>query len=189
MKATTRSWIFAVSLALGLGAHASLSAQGLPIDGTASVTLGKIASSLATGQTLPVALLVDLSGVSGAAQGGLRTPAVLGGYQVEVSFDSKVVRFDGVSGGTANGFTTSPVSTNASVANATGKVRIVAAQTSQQSPRGLAQVATLLFTVRGAGSPAISAKPLSLSTAFQGNGAGPTSIPASIPRTRAGKVL
>jgi hypothetical protein len=166
-------------LVLGFAMAASpLLAQGPPISGTAHVILNADKTTIASAAQVTFSLSVDLSAVHGQGSSG-STSAVLGGYQIAVTFDKTLLHFTGATGGTSSGFTATPTFTNPTTANANGSVTLVASQSDSSSPTGLVSVATLVFNSINAGSASTSAAATSLSTAFQPPSFGPTSIPSS----------
>jgi|GEM_PF-1302478 len=156
----------------------SLLAQGTPISGTAQVTLSPSVTSLNMGSSVQATLRIDLTGVTGRDSSGASTPAVLGGYQVAVSFDRTMLQFTGATGGTSSGYTGTPTFTTPSTANTNGSVTVTASQADAAAPTGLVVVAVLNFTAIGPGTSNLNPTPGSLSTAFQLGAAG---SPALIP--------
>lgn len=156
-----------------------LRAQGPPINGTAQLSLSPAPGQGPVGSNFQVSVLIDLRNVTGNSPSNTPTPAVLGGYQIDVNFDTSRLRLDAVGGGTATGFMSAPTATNLSTANANGRVTIAAAQTNDSAPTGLVHVATLTFNGTNNGTAALSVAPRSLSSAAQGGAAGPTNIPGA----------
>lgn len=154
-----------------------LSGQGAPITGTAHLGASAPATG-AVGGNVDIRISVNLSDVRGTTGSGT-VPAVLGAYQIAVTFDTTRLRYVSASGGTSSGFTGAPTATNPSTANGSGKVTITAAQTSSTAPTGNVSVATLTFTALAPGSAAISASGVSLSSAFVPPSYGPSSIPST----------
>lgn len=155
----------------------SLFGQGAPINGTGQLRLTPNASAIPTGNAVNVTLGVDLTGVTGQGPSG-GTPAVLGGYQIVVSFDKTRLRFDSANGANAP-FNNAPTFTAPATANSSGSVTVVASQTSSSSPTGNVSVAILSFTSLTSGSASLAATANSLSSAFQPPGFGPASIASS----------
>lgn len=164
---------------IATGASLSLLAQGQPIVGTARVTLVPNPASGANDTNFQVSVFVDLSQVTGQSPGGTTTPAVLGGYQIDLDFDRTRLRLDAVGGGSSTGFNSAPTATNLTTANAAGRVTMAAAQTNPNAPTGLVHVATLTFHAIAEGNASLSVSPRSLSSAAQGGSAGPTNIPGT----------
>jgi len=131
------------------------------------VTVVASPGSGVVGAPVQVAVRVDLSSVMGRAPLGANVAAVLGAYQVKISFDKTLLRFDSVTGGTSDGYASPPITTDPSAANAAGAVTLAAAQASPNSPGGLVHVATLVFQALDHGAALITPTPLSLSTALQ----------------------
>ncbi len=150
----------AVAIAALLFPSRFLLAQGAPISGTASVTLSTNPSSLAVGGVVQATLRVDLSGVTGVSPSGSSTAAVLGGYQVSVTFDKARLRLDSAAGGSSTGYTAAPTYTSPGVANANGSVTLVASQTSTTAPTGNVTVAVLTFTRHRSGNRVSGGEPL-----------------------------
>ena len=169
----------ALAIAAGLLLPRLLLAQGAPISGTASVTVSPSPTSTAIGGTVQVTLQIDLTGVTGIGPSGSSTAAVVGGYQVSVTFDRTRLRFDSAAGGTSSGYTGAPTHTTPATANANGSVTLVASQTSSSAPTGKATVAVLSFTSIASGTAALAANPTSLVSAFQPPSSGPTGIPGT----------
>jgi hypothetical protein len=144
-----------------------LRGQGSPIAGAARVTLVASPDPGIVGSSLDVRLRIDLSGVTGRSPAGASVPAVLGAYQVRVTFDPARLRFDSASGGTSAGYAPPPITTDPAAANAGGAVTLAAAQTSSFSPTGLVHVATMTFQALDYGAATLAPTPLSLSTALQ----------------------
>ncbi len=142
-------------------------AQGGPVSGAAGVSLLPSAMPGVVGTPVTLTLRVNLSGVTGKSPAGASVPAVLGAYQVRVSFDKNLLRFDSASGGGATGYTSAPVYTDPGLANTNGAVTLAAAQTSPIAPTGLVPVATLTFQALAPGAAVLQPTPLSLSTALQ----------------------
>ncbi len=157
----------AVAIAGGILCCGSLAAQGPPISQTAQVTVSSSPTSPMVGSVVQISLRVDLSSVTGKAPDGSRTPAVLGGYQIDVSFDNARLRFDSASGGTSLGYTSAPTYTDPASANSSGTVTVVASQTSPDSPTGLVSVAVLSLTTLAPGTATLTANPTSLASAYQ----------------------
>jgi hypothetical protein len=154
-----------------------LMAQAGPISGTAVVGLISTSAKVLTpGARVPLSLRVDLTGVQGISAFGSVTPAVLGGYVMEITYDPTRLRLESIAGGKTPEFAGAPVYTNLTRANSDGRVRIAAAQTSSSGPSGLVEVAELTFTSITGTPVLVDAKPISLSSALQGPGVGPTSI-------------
>ena len=165
-------------LALSLVAP-PLFGQGAPISGSADLTLSPSPASAVVGGTVQVTLRVDLTGVTGKGPSGSSTAAVLGGYQIAVSFDKARLQFVSASGGASSGYTGAPTYTSPATANTGGTVTVVASQTSSSGPTGNVSVAVLSFTAIGSGTAALSAAASSLVSAFQ---LGPPAVgPAAIP--------
>src|SRR6185295_6255643 len=99
-------------------------AQGAPVSGAAGVSLLPGAIPGVVGTPVMLTLRVNLSGVTGKSPTGATVPAVLGAYQVRVSFDKNLLRFDSASGGTAAGYTSAPAYTDPGVANTNGAVAL-----------------------------------------------------------------
>lgn len=155
-------------------AAVQLFAQAGPISSEATVTLAPALTAIAPNASVDVPVRVDLTGITGT-NGNATVPAVLGGYQVEVTFDNSRLRLEGVNGGTALGFQGAPTFTNLEMANSRGRVILAAAQATGNGPTGLTHIATLKFVARSGGTAALSVKPASLSTARLGE-AGPVGI-------------
>ncbi len=168
-------------LALSLGASRPALAQGAPVTGSALVTASPNPSSATVGTSVLVTLRVGLAGVSGKSSSGTNTPAVLGGYQIRVSFDKTRLRFDSAAGGTSPGFTSTPVFSSPATANANGMVTLVASHTTPTAPTGEVTVAVLSFTTLAAGSASLASVALSLVSALQPGppAVGPTSVPGA----------
>lgn len=150
-----------------------LMAQGAPIDGSANIRIAATPS----GNNVQARITIDLTGVMGRSSTGAVTPAVLGAYQIRVTFDRNVLQLSDVGAGTSPGFNGAPTATNLSVANAQGNVLITHGQTNPDQPTGSVHVATLTFAFNSPGVTTIRVEPLSVSTALQG-GAGPASVSA-----------
>jgi len=175
----TNPFAFSVIFAAGILCRQGLLGQGPPITGTAQVGAVPAPLSTGVGATVQLGLSVDISGVTGRNPSGTTVPAVLGGYQITVSFDQTRLRFDSASGGASPGYTSAPTYTNAAIANAAGSLTLVASQTSATSPTGVISLATLSFTTLAAGTASIAANPVSVVSAYQ---PGPPSVgPAAIP--------
>ncbi|HUO83568.1 MAG TPA: hypothetical protein VM534_00505 [Thermoanaerobaculia bacterium] len=151
--------------------------QAGPFSGTAITGLAA-PTGAARGSDFTVELRVDLRGVSGKTTGGASTPAVLGGYQIEIAFDKTRVQYIEPAGGSTAQFASIPTATGAALANAEGSLVVAASQTSSSAPTGLVSVAVLTFRALADGNAAFTVDPLSLSSAFQGTGS-PASIPAT----------
>jgi len=168
----------AVVVALSLFAPAGLFAQGAPINGTAQMTGSPNSATTSAGGTIQLTLTIDLSGVTGQGPSG-STAAVLGAYQVAVAFDKNLVRFNSATGGASSQFSSSPVFTNPSTANANGSVSLTASQTNSSAPTGSVSIAVLNFTALASGTNTFTLSPTSLASAFQPPSSGPTSIPGN----------
>ena len=156
----------------------SASGQAAPINGTAEVTGTPVSDTVAVGASVVLRVAVDVNGVTGSTGTG-STPVVLGAYQISVTFDKTLLRFDSASGGTSSGFTGAPTATNAASANSSGKVTITGAQTSSTSPTGNVSVATLNFTALAQGSAGFNTSAVSLSSAYVPPSYGPAPIPST----------
>ena len=121
---------------------------------------------------------VDCTGVTGQTGAGT-VPVVLGAYQISITFDKDLLRYESAAGGTSSGFTGAPTATNASSANSAGKVTITGAQTSSTAPKGVVSVATLTFTALAPGAAAFSTTGVSLSSAYVPPSYGPAAIPST----------
>jgi len=159
-------------------ASPSLLAQAGPSSGTARVSIVASKTTLVPAQQMTATVWVDLSGVTGT-NGGARTPAVLGAYQISITFDPAQLRLDTVTGGLTQQFAFEPTSTNPVKANAEGKTTIVGSQTDGSAPTGKVSVARLTFSAIGSGTTALGVTPVSLSSAFQIPGYGPVLLPAT----------
>jgi hypothetical protein len=176
--ATARRALSLILLSAGFSSPTAL-AQGAPVTGTALVTASPNPSSATVGTSVIVTLRVGLAGVWGMSPAGSNTPAVLGGYQITISFDKTRLRFESASGGTSPGFTSTPIFSAPATANAEGKVTLVASQTTPDAPTGEVTVALLSFTTLASGPASLSPNTLSVVSALQ---PGPPSVgPASIP--------
>lgn len=160
-----RAGLLLVGLGLGF-ATARARAQGLPIVGVARASLSTSSTSASVGSSLQVTLSVDLTGVVGSTPGGGTTPAVLGGYQIRISFPKTLLRFESASGGTSTGYTGTPITTDPLIANTIGSLASIAGQTSSSAPTGLSTVAVFSFTALAHGVASLSVEPLSLSSAL-----------------------
>ena len=159
-------WVLAVLACLAIPGGAAL-AQGGPVSGTAGVSLLPSATPGVVGSPVTLTLRVNLSGVTGKNPAGAAVPAVLGAYQVRITFDPTLLRFDSASGGASTGYASAPAYTDPGAANANGAVTLAAAQTSSTAPTGLVLVATLTFQALAPGAAVLQPAPLSLSTALQ----------------------
>lgn len=165
-------------LTLVLIVPAGLFAQSEPIAGSAALSLVPTATQVAQGGTVSTAVKVDVTNVTGESPGGLRTPAVLGGYQIDVTFDNARLQLVDVWGGINHQFSAKPYFTALATANADGKVTLNAWHTAADAPTGLVDVANLMFTAIDAGSAGLTVTAQSLSTAVQG-GQNPGAIPST----------
>ncbi|MEO8216428.1 MAG: hypothetical protein ABI718_05035 [Acidobacteriota bacterium] len=161
-------------------------AQAAPFSGAAPVTLTPSSSQIAGGANVIVDVNVDLTGITGTC-GGTRPAAVLGGFAIPVAFDNKRLEFMSSDGCSSPEFTSSPTTTNRSLANSSGTVSVANSQTGQYAPTGKVCVARLTFRGVGDGTAAMipDLSGVSLSSSFQycngGFGsAGPASIPATV---------
>lgn len=166
-------------IAVALVTPASLFAQGAPISGTAKLALNASDTTPTVGTTVDLTLIVDLTGVTGKNSSGSTVPVVLGGYQINVTFDASKLRLDTVSGGTSSGYTSAPTFTDPSSANAQGKVTLAASQTSSSSPTGSVNVAKLRFTTLTVSTVTATATATSIASAYQPPSAGPASVPST----------
>lgn len=163
---------------VGLSSPAALLGQAGPFNGAGELKLSTNLNSISAGDRVEVRVDVDLNNVLGRRGNGNTTPAVLGGYVIQVSFDRSHLRFESARGG-AGEFAQEPAYRMPALANASGNVAIAGVQTSSESPSGLVHVATLEFTAIASGAASVSAIADSLSSAFQMPAAGPAGISAS----------
>jgi len=91
-------------------------------------------------ELIALALTVDLSRVTIDKQ-----PAVLGTYVLRIQFDSRHVTYRGTGAAGDAYFFSTPLATDAGVANERGMVRIAAVQTNQSAPLGVVNVARAVF--------------------------------------------
>ena len=90
--------------------------------------------------TLAVPVMIDMNGVFA---GGV--PVNVGGYLAVVTFDPSQVALVGVGGGTSTPFTNTPYFTDLARANASGQVKITAAQAENLPTPLLLHVASTQF--------------------------------------------
>ncbi len=174
----SRHVVFILLAGVGLLCPAALLGQAGPFSGPGELKLSTNLNSIAAGDRVEVDLSVDLTSVAGRRGNGSPTPAVLGGYVIQVSFDRSHLRFESARGGTRE-FAQEPTYRMPALANASGNVAIAGVQTSSESPAGKVHVATLTFTALQGGMASVTATADSLSSAFQMPAAGPSGLLAS----------
>ncbi|MGK2856029.1 MAG: hypothetical protein ACSLFQ_02355, partial [Thermoanaerobaculia bacterium] len=103
-----------IAVAITISLTGSLLAQGPPTVGTADVSL-EVADIPRVGEQVAGTLVVDVSAVTGQNASGT-TPAVLGGYQITVAFDTTRLQFVSATGGSSSGFNSTPTYTDPSAA-------------------------------------------------------------------------
>ncbi len=175
---TSRYVVFILLAGVGLLCPAALLGQAGPFSGPGELKLSTNLNSITAGDRVEVQVDVDLRSVVGRRGNGTPTPAVLGGYVIQVAFDRSHLRFESARGG-AGEFAQEPTYRMPALANASGSVAIAGVQTSSESPAGRVHVATLTFTALQGGTATVTAVADSLSSAFQMPAAGPAGIVAS----------